>query len=423
MSKKKIVYLFGAGAVIPWGGPKTSDLTELLCESGFFCKREEKRITQKIYETLLNHYSKDDINFETILNVIEELIVFYSSRDYKNTNSILFPFLQKGDILDTIFNFEVIDEWGHRGKLKIPHTGEYISGTGALNNQSPRQFFLELLYSKLLDEISAKIHTYSWHTKEKSKIQTEKNSVQNENFYNWINLEVENKSIVRLYTLNYDRLFSIILKIKELPVFEGANSKAEIDIEESLIPFDIKKITTDFDCNVHYNLHGSVYWGIETRNSSLMPSIKYYLNGVTMPSNQEEQPIIQAEKGKTILPTTIVTGYQKTQKISLTPFRQMFSAFDRDCMEASKIIIVGYSFGDFHINESIKIALHNNPNIEIEIIDPNFSEYGLDEKIITSFDSLPAKRVIIEKSFDDYLYNHQLFKKTKDISLKCLHKS
>ena len=86
--KKRIVFLFGAGAVLDWGGPCTTELTELILNSGYYCKGNNKRITQHLYDLLAANYPKIAINFETILNVIEELIVYFASNDYQTPTSL-----------------------------------------------------------------------------------------------------------------------------------------------------------------------------------------------------------------------------------------------------------------------------------------------------------------------------------------------
>jgi hypothetical protein len=377
---KKAVYLFGAGAAIPWNAPNTSDLTTLVLNSGFYCKNGTKRVTQKIVETLSNYFPIEEINFETILNVIEELLVFHSSRDYKNTNSFLFPFLESRCFLDEIFNYEMNGDWQHGSSLIIKGF-ELESGKSSFSNQSPQQFYLQLLYANVLTVISARVSSYSYHTTEVTKVVTENNRELNNNFYNWINSEVGNNSTVRFYTLNYDRLFSVLLKKRGINIFEGAECESELTPEE-ILPFDVKKIATDFTSNIHYNLHGSSFWDVRNRNHHQLPSIQYFLTGApNLSSNLWEQPLAQMEKGKIINPSNIITGYQKTQKTSMSPFRQMQSAFDRDCLEANKLIIIGYSFGDAHLNETIRMAIIHNPNIDIEVIDPNFRKNKLDEKI------------------------------------------
>src|SRR5690606_38649365 len=55
-------------------------------------------------------------------------------------------------------------------------------------------------------------------------------------------------------------------------------------------------------------------------------------------------------------------------------FRQMFSAFDRDCLEATEIFLIGYSLGDEHINDIIRNAKRYNNEVEITIVSPTFNE-------------------------------------------------
>jgi len=49
-------------------------------------------------------------------------------------------------------------------------------------------------------------------------------------------------------------------------------------------------------------------------------------------------------------------GLSKAQKTSVSPFRQLLSAFDRDCFEANKLYIFGYSFGDERLKDIIRNA-------------------------------------------------------------------
>jgi len=137
MKQKKVVYLFGAGAVIPWKGPKTSDLTSVILNSGFYCKDGKTRVTQKIFDVLCTSFEKSEINFETVMNVLEELLVLNSSHNYAETNSFLFPFLETKDLLDDLYNFEVNGEVKHGFTMTIPlHENE--SSKHAFQNQSPK---------------------------------------------------------------------------------------------------------------------------------------------------------------------------------------------------------------------------------------------------------------------------------------------
>lgn len=187
-------------------------------------------------------------------------------------------------------------------------------------------------------------------------------------------------SALRMYTLNYDRIFKVLLEHNNISVFEGFDVGEFVDY---YVPAraNVCKILTDFDSHVHYNLHGSAFWRIEALDKELLPNPEVFLTaGASFPINYEHASV-QVERGRTIMPTNIVTGYQKAQKTLLTPFKQMLSAFDRDCCFAREIYIVGYSLGDEHINESIKTALRHNPNVKIVIIDPFFLKNNLDFKM------------------------------------------
>ena len=80
--------------------------------------------------------------------------------------------------------------------------------------------------------------------------------------------------------------------------------------------------------------------------------------------------------------TNIITGYQKIQKSIFPPFRQMQAAFDKDCCLADNIYIIGYSFGDEHINETLRTTLENNRKVNIFIVDPNFTKDDFDLHVL-----------------------------------------
>ncbi|NQU85066.1 MAG: hypothetical protein HQ541_04835, partial [Mariniphaga sp.] len=74
-NNKRNVFLFGADAVFDWNGPTTKELTKKLIKIGFKASNG-KTITYHIAKTL--NKLDYELNFETILSVIEELIVYYS---------------------------------------------------------------------------------------------------------------------------------------------------------------------------------------------------------------------------------------------------------------------------------------------------------------------------------------------------------
>src|SRR5690606_2209525 len=123
MNKNRTVLLFGAGAAMSWGAPGTYELTQLVRKSGYFTVSGDTTITEFIYQQLLKqpNYTENDINFETIINAIEELIVYYSYFDgQRKLPSILNTYFSSR-FEDEILNFSI--EGGnasHGFKLQIP---------------------------------------------------------------------------------------------------------------------------------------------------------------------------------------------------------------------------------------------------------------------------------------------------------------
>lgn len=183
-----------------------------------------------------------------------------------------------------------------------------------------------------------------------------------------------------MYTLNYDRNFKIITEsnLPNIKIFEGFDCESTLEYG-SKKRANIQKILDDDQSNVYYNLHGSIFWDVEARDDSQLPNPYFYLTeGPNLPINSYEYPTKQSEKGKTLLLSNIITGYQKTQRGIFSPFKQMSSAFDKDCVFAEHIFIIGYSFNDEHINTSLRTGLEYNKDLKITIIEPSFTKNEFD---------------------------------------------
>lgn len=205
MIKKRTVLLLGAGSVIDWKGPSTCELTKLIRESGFYCNDNKTRITEFIFQSLVKSgYEEKEINFETIINVIEELLVFYSSFDNdKETPSLLKVFFHSS-FEDILLNFAVKGGIVKHGfKLEIPKGKTYeFQPIGALNKETPAQYFFQLLLADLLTTINTRISKYAYHRNdEHTQIFTERNTEINSLFSNWIRRLNASENVLRIYTL------------------------------------------------------------------------------------------------------------------------------------------------------------------------------------------------------------------------------
>jgi hypothetical protein len=376
MAKKKVVFLFGSGATISWKSPTTRELTQIIRNSGFKTRNNETTITEYIFQALIrNGYAEDDVNFETIISVIEEFIIFYANHDGdKKTTSILSCFFNP-QFEEEVLNFSIKGgEKRHGYQLQIPAGKEYNYASYSYNNETPAQFFFQHLIAVLLTEINARISEYAYHTQGNSSIDLD--LTVSKSFIKWM-IDLSSTKTLRLNTLNYERIFKILLSRNNLEVFEGFNCGEYVD-NFGALRADVCRILSDADGHVHYNLHGSAFWRVFELDKDQLPNPEIGLMAYPVLPINDSPSSIQVEKGKTVMVTNIITGYQKAQKGMITPFKQMQAAFDKDCCFADQVYIVGYSFGDEHINESIKTSLRHNSNIKFTIIDPHFIKNEMD---------------------------------------------
>lgn len=393
MRKRRNIFLFGAGAVLDWTAPTTQKLTELVLQSGYKTVDDSTTITKYIYDRLIESgYEAREINFETIINLIDELISYHSNSDsqYRLTSSNKLPSLQSvifdSKFEENIFNFEV--EGGrtaHPFKLIIPkgYKPEYNYNHYSTGEETPKQMFLQMLLADLITYIINKVNSYAFDGHEAKEKLCISYHEMNSLFCGWIRATSDD-AVIRIYTLNYDRIFKFILEEynDSLEIFDGFISKEKLEYGESKRA-DILKILNDFDTHSHYNLHGCTHWETKAETINHIKTPRFYLTAHSQfPCNDLEHPIWQSEKGKSIMLTNIITGYQKIQKTIFPPFRQMQAAFDKDCCSADTIYIVGCSFGDEHINETLRTTIENNNKVDIKIIDPNFTKDHFDLNVL-----------------------------------------
>lgn len=381
MNKKRTVVLFGAGASIKWGGPTTSSLTELILRTGFITK-SGNYITKFIFDQLKSSgFPEDLINFETIINIIEELSFYYSRFEKYNLNSSLLKVFFNPNFEDEILNFQSIGSIESSDfKIIIPGFEDVFDSQKPKFRQTKEQFYFNLLLNVLNSQILVKISKYSKFSPAYSNVDF--SSTDTENFIKWLSKKHQS-SILRLYTLNYESIFQYFLESSGITLFDGFGSSIGNFAEP-----DIKSIYNDTQSNIFFNLHGSAYWYVYDRHI-----VK--ANFQHLPAN-DPPVIIEIDKGKDIMLTNIITGYQKSLRGLLSPFRQMQSAFDQDCIFADEIIIIGYSLGDEHINQSIKNALHHNKNLKLVIVDEKANKADFQNKILKHLLS------IISPSFLNY---------------------
>lgn len=436
MSKNRKVFLLGAGAALDWSNaPRTVDITNAIRKSGFKNAQGEY-VTEKIFQCLWKKNEKEkrpEPNFETILSVIEDFLQFWL-RDENDWPSGLSFFIDKKDEEWSEFIDLEVNQKLNRSKqsysIEFPYSSTLsISGSNIKYKTHPNAKYFELLLIDLFQVISAKISDYSFYTEYNEKFyKNEENSEINELVQSYIKTESKN-NILRMYSLNYDKIFQVLFEKEDIPIIQGFHTEGNNIISQlnrNGVRAMPKSILFDREKHCIYHLHGNVNWKINTSNKSGLEAYEYRLKGFEDFNDNSANIGLKIEQGKPLFLTNIVTGYQKTQRTSLSPFRQMMSAFDMDCYTADELIIIGYSFGDEHINDIIRQARKVNTDLKIKIVDPGFEVKKSTLELITNWgdlselswqnksdDIIENEKLSIEVykvGFKDYLKNHALRK-------------
>jgi hypothetical protein len=349
------IILFGAGAAIPWGGPSTAEVTKILLnEINDDSRHCDSRVFWLLHDFLVYKYRQREgyyrgfVNFEDLINVVEELILYYS--DSASLNK---------DYVHSIFKL----------------SPELENDLSKLYGESkPYDFWMKNLRD-VLGTIVSVVSRYSYHNNySDSEIfrNDEKRGELNSLFKQWAISISEKGSLVRSYTLNYDSLFKELfcwaLQQEVLGgTFVGHGEERE---------FNLKSILKDRDSHCHYNLHGSVYWRVFNKKKTLdLEDWRFTL--CKFPYWNPDSfnlPLITVEQGRSFVLSNIVAGYRKTQRTFLAPFKQMLTSFDIDCSDADNLFLIGYSFSDQHINSSIRSYIDENKTLKVHLIDPKYAK-------------------------------------------------
>lgn len=391
MKRIRNVIIAGAGAVIPWGAMTTNKLTNLLKLDTVFINDKGERIGQYLFDLLKqNSQTKNEPNFETILNFIEAIYQFKSnkkkliSEKYSLRSSFQitdFCHLDE-EIISKLFSFEE----------KNPHIKKelydlvYLLNTAIGQNRKIHGylFYMEL-YTHFVFLIIEKIKAYD------KKSNLDNYFKLNERFNGFFSRLKQNSGLIRYYTLNYDLLpFKIFNGF-----FDGYNNIGEIDIE-GIVKGKFK--------DVYYNLHGSIMMDFNGHKTG-------YINSSSTPSTFENNQLI---------PSPIITGYNKLDRLFEKSYFHFYNKLIYDCYNADNIYIIGYSFGDKHINAAINAAMQIGKT-KITIIDKidinnensrrgfmnNYKRLApTQDYSINKMEPLSTKLQLYLNSFEEYLKEH-----------------
>lgn len=317
--KKRISVLIGAGAAIDLEGPSTYKLTKAIVNKSDFLKLIALRLNK--------YYGVAQYNFEDIAHLLE-LALSYQSSSSSNTRNEFKPILKE---------FMCLDHFLNRSNLI----------------QAQQDLYQELWNSiYFYDEKFGNSHDHSWYKK----------------FWNALN----HKNNLDIFTLNYDTTIQQSL----------ANLYTDGFVEEctdgDLYKFDPNNLYEGNKTKI-INLHGSILFGGSNFSNRTSQSVDFSdFNEIYKYHNYEVARKNFFDVGKSnnysqaremIRLSPILTGLRKTEKLLVTPFDSYHNYFFNSIRNNNCLLIIGYSFGDHHINHIInKMTEIHKKNRKIIVI-------------------------------------------------------
>ncbi|WP_291989083.1 SIR2 family protein [Luteitalea sp.] len=179
-----------------------------------------------------------------------------------------------------------------------------------------------------------------------------------------------------LFTLNYDTLFEQALERLGIQYFDGFSGRAHSDFDPSVYGLDIyypgdvaEGRVRRLDRFLHlYKLHGSIHWrNLKARVVAHHPDPNTLGRYSALAKPEEKAAFLDKTEPTPI--AVLPTANKFAQTLDM-PFSHMFRAFQgRLAVPQTFFLVLGYGFGDAHVNRVIETAL-TNPSLVLLAVDP-----------------------------------------------------
>lgn len=225
-----------------------------------------------------------------------------------------------------------------------------------------------------------------------------------------------------LFTLNYDTLFEQALELLGIQYFDGFTGRANARFDPSVYGLDIyypgevaEGRVRRFDKFLHYyKLHGSLHWKIHSGElRARHDDLSRYSDYRQKKKEEKALDLIKDEfalshKKFGILPTS-----NKFVQTLDMPYAHLFRSFTaRLSAPQTFLLVIGYGFGDDHVNYIIETALMN-PALVMLVIEPNpesptikricdYKELGKRAFVLTASDEAHKSDPYKYATFDDF---------------------
>lgn len=227
---------------------------------------------------------------------------------------------------------------------------------------------------------------------------------------------------VHLATLNYDTLFEQALERLGILYIDGFAGKIEPQYTPEMYDFDIHFPGEKSGGRVmripqllHFcKLHGSVNWA-QTRDGIFRKELfqKEISSQYRDSSALKKAELLERHK---LAPYAILPTMQKFVQTLAMPFGDLFRSFrDKLNQPQTFLLVIGYGFGDEHINMIIKKSLAN-PSLIMLVVDPKLSEgasqllqtyqrHGRRVFVLTGAPRENEKGTVLAPTFEDFAQN------------------
>lgn len=314
--RKKIVILLGAGFPIAWGAPSSDEILKLIMDDEKFMYSDDITWGKFIYDALKSFYEDEGatISFETIIAVSETLMnyVFASTTEGRNTyNTSFVPAIQSlVDLIET-----------------------EIEKKGSINKK--REYIFDM-YKHFVDIVLEGIKSYDYGISNPNYEQL------NSQINKFVVYLLNKKYSVKIYTTNYDSIIPQILS--ERNIYTGEHEHAT-GLDVVYKPDYKKNVESHLS---YFSLHGSIYWTskfIDIRQVIVKSTLVDGVKALKAPGGNPNEPLIFSP---------IIVGYTKSQRSLMHPFNIGFTNLANDCNDCNRLLTIGYSFSDPHINSILQ---------------------------------------------------------------------
>lgn len=187
---------------------------------------------------------------------------------------------------------------------------------------------------------------------------------------------------LKIFTLNYDGVVEVFCRKNNISYTDGFN------------PFWNSDDFTNY-YQIHlYKLHGSLYW-FKTANGTF---IKVPIKGLQIQN-------LKYLTDDSVSEMMIYPELEKNKQQIV--YASLFQTFREDLRDSEFCVVIGYSFRDKEIKESIIEALSNNPDLWIILVDPKAS--SIKHSLFPKNDDIPSRIVTLDYGVKEALGDRKLY--------------